>query len=68
MDPCDFPDRKNPITKKGCRQSMTNMNLQEIGNNESLNNLPDDLLIQFYFFGLSIIGIYILYKFMNKNE
>ena len=72
MDPCSFPGGKNPITKKGCKQSMTNMNPQEIHNNTENNNLlnviPNDPITQLYFFGLSIVGIYILYKLLNKNN
>jgi len=69
MDPCSFPDGKNPITKKGCQQSMSNMNLQEINTeyNHSSNIIPNDIIIQFYFLGLTIIGIYVLYKIMNKK-
>ena len=70
MDPCNFPDGKNPITKKSCQQSMTNMNPQEIEdieNNDFSNVIPNDLITQLYFLGLSIVGIYILYKVMNKS-
>jgi len=30
--------------------------------------LPKDPIVQLYFFGLSMIGIYILYKFMEKGN
>jgi len=73
MDPCNFPSGKNPITQKSCQQSMTNMglNAQEFYDNENdpfLNVMPNDLITQLYFFGLSIVGIYILYKLMNKKD
>jgi hypothetical protein len=30
--------------------------------------LPKDPIVQLYFFGLSMIGIYVLYKFMEKGN
>ena len=57
MDPCLFPNQKNPITKEKCRETFTNMSPK----------LPDDAIDQIYFASLAGVGIYILYKFMLKN-
>lgn len=61
MDPCIFPNRTNPITKAGCRETFTN------GNGiQNHNNLTKDVFVQSYFASLSVLGIYILYCTMSK--
>ena len=57
MDPCLFPNKKNPTTKEKCRETFTNMSPK----------LPDDAIDQIYFASLAGVGIYVLYKFMLKN-
>jgi hypothetical protein len=57
MDPCLFPNKKNPVTKEKCREAFTNMSPK----------LPDDAIDQIYFASLAGVGIYILYKIMLKN-
>lgn len=59
MDPCSFGNRKNPITNKPCRQTFQNMSPEQI-------QLPSDPLAQLYFFSLSALSIYILYKIIEK--
>jgi len=61
MDPCSFRNRKNPITNKSCRQSFQNMSPEQIP-------LPSDPLAQLYFFSLSALSIYILYKIVEKGN
>lgn len=71
MDPCLFKTKKNPITGQKCQETFTNMNTN-IDNYENINELynlpiiPDDIYVQIYFASLGILGIYILYKFMEK--
>jgi hypothetical protein len=60
MDPCSFPDRKNPLTNISCRETFSSLS------NDSIH-LPKDLFTQVYFFGLATISIYILYKLMEKK-
>ena len=62
MDPCSFPNKINPITNIPCRESF-----QGVAVNAS-PVLPDDPLAQLYFLSLTGIGIYILYRFMEKSD
>jgi len=63
MDPCWFSNGTNPITGQNCVQAFTNMNL-----NDSSPYLPNDPLTQVYFACLTGVGIYILYRLMEKSE
>ena len=63
MDPCTFSNGKNPITNDKCRetfQSGVSKNASPI--------LSEDPIDQLYFACLSAIGIYILYRFMEKSR
>ena len=60
MDPCLFPDKKNPVTKEKCREAFTT-------SDDMSPKLPDDAIDQIYFASLAGVGIYILYKIMLKN-
>lgn len=63
MDPCTFANKQNPITNKSCQEAFktgVSANAAPI--------LPDDPLAQVYFAGLAFIGIYILYRFMEKSH
>ena len=52
MNACDFPDRKNPITKKECRQAFTNM--------EEIDKTHKPFMIF-----LAIIGLLILFGILK---
>ncbi len=60
IDPCSFPNRKNPKTNQNCTETF-----QNIGDGPSL---PDDFISQLYFAGLGGIAVYIIYKLMEKNK
>jgi hypothetical protein len=63
MDPCTFPNRKNTVTGQQCRETFqTNNN----GNSEVL--MPDDSLAQLYFASLGVLGLFILYRLMEKSR
>lgn len=62
MDPCSFSDKKNPVSKKKCKETFDNYNR----NPEII--IPDDILAQIYFASLGVVGIYILYKLMEKSH
>lgn len=66
MDPCIFPDKKNPITKAQCRESFSNLNQT---NNQCYTcyKIPKDPISQMYFASLGVLGVYILYGIMEKN-
>jgi hypothetical protein len=56
MDPCIFANKTNPITNQVCRESFEPFEL----------TLPTDPLVQIYYSSLAFIGLYILYKLMDK--
>ena len=62
MDPCSFKDKKNPVSKKKCRETFENYSLTP----EVL--MPDDIIAQLYFGSLSILGLYILFRIMEKSK
>lgn len=64
MDPCDFQERKNPITGVGCKETFENM--EKIKKHK--RKLPKDPLIQIYYACLGIIGIYIIYSLVSKKR
>jgi len=66
MDPCSFPNNKNTVTNESCSESFHNIYKENSFNNAVL--LPKDPIVQLYFFGLSMIGIYFLYKLMEKGK
>ena len=65
MDPCNFGAHgTNPVTGKSCHHGFTNKN----NLTPSEITLPNDPLIQLYFIGLAIIGLFVLFKLMKiKN-
>ena len=67
MDPCIFPDKKNPVTKSQCRETFSNMNNNNIQECYTCYKIPDDPFAKMYFASLGFLGIYILYGIMVKN-
>jgi hypothetical protein len=63
MDPCSFANNTNPITGKGCQEAFKT----GVASNAT-PLLPEDNLTQIYFAGLALVGIYILYRFMEKSH
>lgn len=61
MDPCSFPNSRNPITKAKCSEAFTTANAARV-------DMPDDPLAQVYFASLGLVGVYILYRFMEKSR
>jgi hypothetical protein len=59
MDPCNFSNGKNPVTGKNCRETFKN-------NDEAI--MPDDPLAQIYFASLGVLGLFILYRLMEKSR
>jgi hypothetical protein len=66
MDPCIFPNKKNPITNAQCKETFSNMNNQ-IQECYTCYKIPKDPFTQMYFASLGFLGIYILYGIMIKN-
>jgi hypothetical protein len=65
MNACSFSDGKNPVSDKSCKSAFTTYPGVYQDNGTSL---PQDILVQIYFLGLSLIGIYIFMKLMEKSR
>jgi hypothetical protein len=61
MDPCVFSDGNNPVTGKKCKEAFQIKSEPEI-------LIPDDPLAQLYFASLGIVGLFILYRLMEKSR
>jgi len=69
MDPCSFQDKKNVISGQQCREAFTSNKKKRKTHIKQKNgniSLPEDPLVQFYFFSIALIGIFILYRYMEK--
>ena len=63
MDPCTFPNNKNPVNGANCKETFQT----GVGKDASpfMSNDPMD---QLYFASLAAIGLFILYRFMEKSR
>jgi hypothetical protein len=64
MDPCQFPEKRNPVTGKNCVEAMSNMNPKK----QDTSIIPDDTLTRLYMLGISGLGLYVLYRLMSKKK
>ena len=64
MDPCSFQSGSNPLSGKSCQQAFTNRTHKK-KNNQSVS-LPSDPLAQLYFASLAAVGVYVVYRLMDK--
>jgi hypothetical protein len=55
MDPCIFPNKKNPITHKKCKETFD-------------VRMPQDILTQLYYLSLMVFVVFIIYKMMNVKK
>jgi hypothetical protein len=63
INPCSFPNGINPITKVKCKDSFQpNMEYNDAA------PFPKDPLEQLYFAGLAGLGIFMLYRIMEKSK
>jgi hypothetical protein len=76
MDPCIFSNKKNPVTRKKCRETFcdatSGTSLGEFDFKTDLLEepevlMPTDPLAQVYFSSLGVVGLYILYRLMEKS-
>jgi hypothetical protein len=63
MDPCSFPKGINPITRAKCKETFNT----GVGKYDS-PIMTDDPMAQLYLASLAGVGIYILYRFMEKSR
>jgi hypothetical protein len=69
MDPCQFQNKKNPLTGARCRETYSNLSNNELDDNENGSvSLPDDVIAQLYFAGLGLLGVYLIYRIMEKSK
>jgi hypothetical protein len=68
MDPCIFPNKINPITKAKCVEAFVPSMPKSIATDADSIMLPEDPVIQLYYAGLSALGIYILYRIIDKSK
>ena len=64
--PCSFRDGKNPVTGMPCTMAFQNM--KKSSQDYSELNMPEDPIVQLYFICLSILGIYVLYRIIEKKR
>jgi hypothetical protein len=67
MDPCNFPDKTNPITNDKCRETFSNLKNTYSTDCFKTFKIPDDTASQLYFGSLGLLATYILYRIMSKN-
>ena len=63
MDPCIFQNKTNPLTGASCKETFQNK-----VDTDASPFLPDDPLAQLYFASLAGVGLYILYRVMQKSN
>jgi hypothetical protein len=63
MDPCSFPKKKNPVNNSKCKETFK-LNME----NDDMQIMSDDPFVQLYLASLAGIGVYILYRFMEKSR
>ena len=60
MDPCSFSNGKNPVNGQSCRETFQIRSEPEV-------LMPSDPLAQLYFTSLGVVGLFILYRLMEKS-
>ena len=63
MDPCIFPNKKNPLNGDKCKESFSNLTEPCY----TCYKIPNEPISNVFFGSLGILGIYILYRIMDKN-
>ena len=62
MNPCLFPDKKNPLTETTCIEPFSNIK------KEIVNYMPDDPYMRAYLYSLGLLGFYIIAKIITKPK
>jgi hypothetical protein len=68
MSACDFSDKKNPVTGKKCSEGFTNINQTKDKNTIDKSKLPNDKLVQIFYASMGILGLYILFRLLQKSK
>jgi hypothetical protein len=68
MDPCVFSNKTNPENGNQCKETFSNMNNTSLDNRQyTCYKIPKDPITQLYFASLGVLGVYVLYRVLNKN-
>lgn len=67
MDPCTFSNGKNPVSNKSCRNAFQSYNSDDYNNPVNID-LPNDVLAQIYIGSITLVGVYIFIKLMEKSN
>jgi hypothetical protein len=65
MNPCTFSNGTNPVSNKKCQETFSRN--KGVAYNAQEMKLPKDVLAQVYFFSLAGIGVYLIYRLMDKK-
>jgi hypothetical protein len=80
MNPCWFPNKRNPVENTRCSEGFTSMRNQstpqpsdeyEYGRTETTidySKMPNDLLIKLYYSSLGLLGLYIFLNMFLKKK
>ena len=63
MDPCIFTDGKNPVNNTKCKETFKT----GVASNAT-PVMSDDIMDQLHFASLALLGLYILYRVMEKSK
>jgi len=66
MDPCLFPNRRNPITGKPCRETFSTIRRNANADN-SQYRLPKDGISKLFFIFMACLVLYMIYEVANKK-
>ena len=61
MNPCNFPDKTNPISKKKCREGFSCINKKR-------TKIPNDIFVQLFYASIGVLGIYLLISLMRRMK
>jgi hypothetical protein len=65
MDPCSFPNGVNPVSGNRCSETFKS---SISDTNDAHEKFTEDAVDQLYFASLACVGIYILYRLMEKSR
>jgi hypothetical protein len=64
MDPCSFSDKKNPVTGAKCREGFQN---SKVALRAAPYQQKEPPIVKFYYASVATLGVYILYRLMQKK-
>ena len=68
MSSCWFPNKKNPVNNKTCKETFTTMGGSTIGDPRDYGSMPNSVAIRLYYSSLGLLLLYILMRLFQKKE